>query len=419
MEPTAAPGARPDDDVVTEELRAALAPGYQLIRLIGVGGMGRVYLARDPQLKRLVAVKVLLRELTGQTDARARFLREAEVVAALSHPNVVGIHGLGALGDGTPYFVMQYVSGRSLADWLRADGPLDVNTTKRILGEVATALAAAHRHGIVHRDIKPANILFDEEARRALVSDFGIAAIVSTRAAADGTNITRTGMTVGTLAYMSPEQIAGEQVSEKTDVYALGLLGYELLTARGPYEISSPRDLIAAHLRDTPAKLSDRRADVPPDLEQLLAACLSKSADDRPTAQHVAERLTNATGEVLEWPPPALELLQGAAVVPLVRLRLGVLFLVASVAVSMALDIGTVLASSYMAPLIFLGLAIIGIVLILLAASRMTRIRRAGSRATQLGYSFATILEVLADRRRDGGDLDRKSTRLNSSHVSE
>src|SRR2546430_16648211 len=108
--------------------------------------------------------------------------------------------------------------------------------------------------------------------------------MVSSPAAADAANITRTGATVGTLAYMSPEQIAGEQVSEKTDVYALGLLGYELLTARGPYEISSPRDLIAAHLRDTPARLSERRASVPADLENLLPSCLSKNAAHRPTA---------------------------------------------------------------------------------------------------------------------------------------
>ena len=139
--------------------------------------MGRVYLARDPALKRLVAVKLLSPERAVDPLARARFEREAEAVAAISHPNVVAVHSVGALASGIPFMVMQYVEGPSMHERLTAEGPLHLEETKQIIGQVASALAAAHRKGIVHRDIKAANILWDDAASRARVSDFGIAAV--------------------------------------------------------------------------------------------------------------------------------------------------------------------------------------------------------------------------------------------------
>lgn len=185
-------------------LAQALAPSYMLIRRLGAGGMGTVYVARDPVLKRLVAVKVMSPELSRDPDARTRFSREAQAVAALSHPNVVAVYAVGELENGLPYIVMQYVEGRSMAERVHEDGPLDVATAKRVLGEVAQALSATHRKGIIHRDIKPANILWDDESGRALVTDFGIAAVREhpDERGREAVKITQTGMAVGTPAYM-------------------------------------------------------------------------------------------------------------------------------------------------------------------------------------------------------------------------
>src|SRR6185295_7878104 len=149
-----------------QRLRAALAPELELLRPIGAGGMAEVFLAREAALKRVVAVKVLSVELADSPEARARFEREAQAVASLSHPNIVAVHRVGKLDDGTPYFVMQFVEGRSMSDRLVQDGPLSVDETRRILGEVASALATAHSAGIIHRDIKPANILHEESTGR-------------------------------------------------------------------------------------------------------------------------------------------------------------------------------------------------------------------------------------------------------------
>ncbi|MGD2135898.1 MAG: serine/threonine-protein kinase, partial [Gemmatimonadales bacterium] len=261
-----------DEDLRALEaaLEKALSPSYILVRRIGTGGMGSVFLARDPALKRLVAVKVLAPALAANEAARARFEREAQAVARLSHPNIVAIHSVGQLDDGTPYFVMQHVGGKSLAARLAEEGPFSTDETRRIVGEVASALAAAHQQGIIHRDIKPANVLYDDETGRVLVSDFGIAAVRPVGEQPQQTKLTMTGMAVGTPRYMSPEQLLAEEVTEKTDVYALGLLGYELLTGVGPFQATSPQELIAAHLRDTPKPLSDAREDVDPELESAI-----------------------------------------------------------------------------------------------------------------------------------------------------
>src|SRR3954471_4055677 len=277
--------------VLAEQLQAALAPSFVLIRRLGAGGMGIVYLARDPALKRPVAVKLMAPERAADPEARARFEREAEAVAAISHPNVVAVYSVGELPSGIPYLVMQYVEGMSMAERLKAEGPLDLGTAKQVMGQVASALEAAHRKGIIHRDIKAANILWDDASGRALVSDFGIAAILERSFDGETLRLTQTGMMVGTPAYMSPEQFLGEQVTEKTDVYSLGLLGYELLTGEGPYLISSPRQLPAAHLRDAPRKLSAMRPDVETELESLLAKCLEKTAELRPSAEELSRRL--------------------------------------------------------------------------------------------------------------------------------
>src|SRR3954468_12786739 len=200
---------------LAEQLQAALAPSFVLIRRIGAGGMGIVFLARDPALKRLVAVKVMSPERAVDDEARARFQREAEAVAKISHPNVVAIYSVGELANGIPYLVMQYVEGRSMAERLIEEGPLEISEAQAILGQVAAALGAAHRKGVIHRDVKAANILWDDAAGRALVSDFGIAALIGRESDGDAMQLTEAGAVVGTPRYMSPEQLLAERVNEK------------------------------------------------------------------------------------------------------------------------------------------------------------------------------------------------------------
>ncbi len=288
-----------DPGTLAERLRQALAPNLLLVREIGAGGMARVFLAREPALKRLVAVKVLSGELASTDAGRARFEREAQAVAGLSHPNVVAVHSVGELADGAPYFIMQYVEGRSMADRIEREGALSIAEAHRALGEVAAALAAAHKQGIIHRDIKPANVLYEDATGRCLVSDFGIAAI-GREPAQVNTKLTATGVIIGTPQYMSPEQLLAEPVTDKTDVYSLGLLAHELLCGTAPFKGTSPHELIAAHLRDVPARLSVRRSDVDPELDAVVARCLEKDAANRPTADEVARRLIPGGEALLE-----------------------------------------------------------------------------------------------------------------------
>jgi hypothetical protein len=402
------PEAPDAPDALEEQLRAALSPSFLLVRKLGQGGMASVYLAREPALRRLVAVKVLSPQLAADPHSRARFEREAQAVAGLSHPNVLGIYGLGELGDGTPYFVMQYVGGKSLAARLEEEGPLDPDEARRITGEVAGALAAAHAKGIIHRDIKPANILYDEEAGRALVSDFGIAAVRAERAedGAASTKLTGTGMMVGTPQYMSPEQMLAEPVTEKTDVYALGLLGYELVAGHGPFNATTPQELIAAHLRDVPPPLAELRKDVDPEFAGLVAACLQKEAHKRPTAADVAKRLAPGGGVMLEWPPPGLDALHGALRRWSARFWVGNLLLVA-IATLGFIAFGTRLqaANQSLGSLLLALAAAVGTIALVAAFVTLVRPMRRGTTAVRQGYTWLTVLETLADTRGDTGAL--------------
>jgi len=402
------PEAADAPDVLEAQLRAALSPSFLLVRKLGQGGMASVYLAREPALRRLVAVKVLSPVLAADPHARARFEREAQAVAGLSHPNVLGIYGLGELGDGTPYFVMQYIAGKSLAARLEEEGPLDPDEARRITGEVAGALAAAHAKGIIHRDIKPANILYDDEAGRALVSDFGIAAVRAERAedGAASTKLTGTGMMVGTPQYMSPEQMLAEPVTEKTDVYALGLFAYELVAGHGPFLATTPHELIAAHLRDVPRPLADLRKDVDPEFAGLVAACLAKEAHKRPTAADVAKRLAPGGGVMLEWPPPGLDELHGALRRWSARLWLATTLLVVAAIGFFSKGLPRLSEQAGISAGQALGLvAVAGTIVLLAAVDRIAGGLKTGARSVRLGYTWLTVLETLADTRRDGGAL--------------
>ncbi len=399
-----AASAAADDEALERALHEALAPNYLLVRRIGAGGMGTVFLAREPALKRLVAVKVLAPALAKDPTSRARFQREAQSAAGISHPNVVSIYSVGELADGTPYFVMQHIGGESLAARLERIGPAEPAEGRRILGQIASALAAAHARGIIHRDIKPANVLYDDESGRVLVTDFGIAAVLPGAEAEPATNLTGTGASIGTPQYMSPEQLLAEKVTDRTDIYSLGLLAYELLAGAGPFALSSPREILAAHLRDAPRKLSDLKAEVDPELESLIAGCLAKQAGERPDAAALARRL-GTTEAVLEWPPPTLEGLHGA--MPRVGRQISVSVLLFVLPPIVMLEFGAgVPWGPAGAGAVALGvLWLVAVVLLLFGVRRLARVAREAARAIRAGYGWTTVGEVLADPRGDTGAL--------------
>jgi len=297
---------------VADDLGLALGEGYQYLRLVGVGGMGAVFLFREVALKRLVAVKVLAPDLAADAGARARFTREARSAAALSHPNVVRVYAVGETdGLHLPYIVMQYVEGPSLAQWMEEHRRASERDGRRIVGEVAAGLAAAHARGFLHRDVKPANVLLEAETGRAYVADFGVsAALAKTSPEATG-SLTATGHVVGTPIYMSPEQAAGEPLTDKSDVYSLGVMAYELLVGELPFKATTAMGWAAAHMRDTPTPVSRRRADLSPEVSRLVDRCVAKHPMDRPTAGDVERGMMPTLASEIEWPPPGMHWLHG------------------------------------------------------------------------------------------------------------
>jgi len=265
------------DSELSARLARVLAPGYDLDREIGRGGMAIVYRARDPRLKRGVAVKLLPPDLAFRTDIRSRFLREAETAARLSHPNIVPIYTVDER-EGLVYFVMALVEGESLGDRVKRAGPLPIEDARAILSEVADALAYAHAQGVVHRDIKPDNILLDANSGRAMVTDFGIA-----RAARDGdARLTATGAAIGTPAYMSPEQCAGDrEIDGRSDLYSLGAVAYHMLAGAPPFTGGSTPSIMMKQVMEAPVALHERRPDVPRDLEQIVMRLLQKDPAQR------------------------------------------------------------------------------------------------------------------------------------------
>jgi serine/threonine-protein kinase len=259
---------------------------YELLKEIGRGGMGIVFLARQLSLNREVAVKMILRGRLASAAERDRFRAEAEAAGGLDHPGLVPVYEVGEI-DGHPYFSMKYVHGRTLAQRL-ADGPLPPREAARILAEVSEAVDSAHRRGLLHRDLKPSNILLDEEGRPH-VSDFGLAKQVT-----DAVSVTRSGAVLGTPAYMAPEQAAGMrgEVSPASDVYSLGSILYHTLTGRPPFQAASPVDTVLMLLEQdvVPPRVINPRADR--DLELIALRCLQKPPDLRyPTADALARDL--------------------------------------------------------------------------------------------------------------------------------
>ncbi len=240
---------------------------YRLVELLGQGGMATIFRATDAQLGREVAVKVLHPQYGRDPDFVARFRQEAQAAASLSHPNIVAVYDFGTDADG-PYIVMELVDGEDVATLLARNGPLPPRQAARLAAEVAHALAAAHARGIVHRDVKPGNILVSSDGR-VKVADFGIA-----RAWADA-RLTLPGVTLGSVHYFSPEQALGEQATEASDIYSLGVVLYELLTGRRPWEGDTPASVAMARVSAPPPLVSAVRPNVPPALEAIDRTALS------------------------------------------------------------------------------------------------------------------------------------------------
>jgi tRNA A-37 threonylcarbamoyl transferase component Bud32 len=291
MENPAAPASSDAEDRHSlDALQDALGEDFELKQKLGRGTVATVYLAREKALGRLVAVKVLLPGRARDETARRRFEREAKAAASLSHPNVVQVFRFGRLPDETPYLVMRYVKGRTLEDRLAAEGPLSADLAREVLIGVSSALAAAHAQGIVHRDVRPANVLWDEERKQALLADFGIAALLAT-SGEDATRLTKTGQMLGDPRYLSPEQLLDQDLTELADMYAFGILGYEMYTGQGPYEATTNTQWITAHLSGKPRDLRQQRPDVDPAISDLLRRCLNREPKHRPSAATVAVTL--------------------------------------------------------------------------------------------------------------------------------
>jgi hypothetical protein len=271
------------------ELQAALAGEYSLQRELGRGGMGIVYLARDVQLDRDVAIKVLPSHLAHAAESRERFLREARTAAGLSHPHIVPIHRVGESG-GFVFFVMSYVAGETLGERLRTRGPLPPAEAARVLREVAWALAYAHGRGIVHRDVKPDNILLEAGTGRALVTDFGIA-----RSDAQAGTATDPGKIMGTAHFMSPEQAASEAIDGRSDIYALGVVGYLAVSGRLPFESHNLPALLVRQATEAPPSVASAAPGLPPALAAAIDRCLSRDPADRfPDGEAMAAALAPA-----------------------------------------------------------------------------------------------------------------------------
>lgn len=286
-----------------ERVRQELNPDLEVLNRLGGGPLSTVFLAREPALQRLVAVKVLHPRATRRAKAMIRFRREARALARVSHPNVVSIFRVGDLFGETPYLVMQFVRGPNLAQRLATEGPLAKTEACSVLADVAGALSAVHSHEIVHRDVRPDSVLCSESNDRAMLADFGLAAFLAA-ADAPAERITTTGHVVTDLNYTAPEFLAGEEPTIASDLYALGILAYHVLTGRGPYDHSTVAGQVNAHLREPPVRLETRGLEAQRPLQEILDACLEKLPSARPGASEAARRFEAMAGP-LEAAAPA------------------------------------------------------------------------------------------------------------------
>lgn len=286
----------------TNTLQAALAPSYTLDRELTGGGMSRVFLATDTALGRKVVIKVLPPELAAGVN-HDRFRREIQVAAQLQHPHIVPLLSAGEQ-ESLIWYTMPYINGHSLRDAIARGEKFNVKDVVRLMREVAEGLSYAHGMGVIHRDIKPGNVLL--QGTHALVTDFGVSKAIS--AAMPTSGYTSAGMAIGTPAYMAPEQIAADPAADhRMDLYALGLLAYELLTGKVPFKEASPQQTMAAQLTRDPVPVETTRGDVPPALAALIKRLLAKDPNDRPESAaavvHALDAIATGSGETLAMAP--------------------------------------------------------------------------------------------------------------------
>jgi serine/threonine protein kinase len=268
-------------------LARVLGETYRVVRLVGRGGFAEVYEVLDTGLQRRLAVKVLRSDLHWSSSAVSRFTQETRAIARLNHPNTIPIHFVGE-GEGLVFYVMPFLEGRTVADLLRAEGPLGVDRALAIVEPILEALQQAHEHGLVHRDLKPDNIVIEAGSGRPLLVDFGI--VKNLEAPAD---ITETGYIVGTPLYMSPEQAVGShKVDSRSDIYAMGAVLFHLLTGAPPFPGQDSQEIVGRHIREPLPVGSLSREGIPPWLARIVVRCLAKHPDDRyPTARALLEAL--------------------------------------------------------------------------------------------------------------------------------
>jgi hypothetical protein len=265
-----------DEERSRQRLQGAVGDAYRIGRLIGSGGFAEVFEAADPRLGRSVAIKALRPDLVVSRELVERFQREARAMAGLRHPHVMEIYTVGEAG-GVAYFVMPLIAGGSLGGRLDREGRLSIGEATRILLEAARALDAAHRSGTIHRDIKPDNILLEGADGRVVITDFGIAKALSTQSGA----LTGTGMFMGTPRYVSPEQAVGDDVDHRSDIYSLGVVAFQMIAGRLPFEARSAQALVAQHLTEEAPALWTLRPECPEPVAHVVQRCLAKDPGDR------------------------------------------------------------------------------------------------------------------------------------------
>lgn len=285
------PGANDPFENVTG---ASLPDEYSLVRKIGEGSMSHVFLVRNTLLKRLAALKVLRKEFAEDSISCKRFVREAQAAARITNECVASVYRVGSLDNGLPFIELQYVEGRNLAEVLKARGRFDVAATVGILSQLASALAAAHETRVIHRDVEPTNVLVESDGKNVVLTDFGIAGILESGSEVV-TKLTRVDDSLGHPAYMSPEQLRGESMTPQSDIYGLGLIGYEMLTLQGPFAGSETGNVASAHIRKPPMDLHQAYPEVPAGLSDVLKRCLSKRPENRPTATDLVDFFSGAS----------------------------------------------------------------------------------------------------------------------------
>jgi serine/threonine protein kinase len=286
------PGERPDP-----RLGSVVAGSFRLLRRIGGGGMGDVYEAEQIRLGRRVAVKLLRRELVDSKETRLRFEREARLSAQIASEHVVAIVDCGELPDGSPFLAMELVHGEDLRSRLSRLGRLQIDETLGLILDACLGLAAVHRAGVLHRDLKPANLFVvesEEGPSRCKILDFGVAKALS------ASDTTRRGVMLGTLRYMAPEQVGSERALDaRADIYSLGAILYECLAGRPLHDAETREELLAAIVYGSPVPIRERRAELPPCLDELVMRCLARDPDDRfPSADMLARELARREREI-------------------------------------------------------------------------------------------------------------------------